>query len=319
MHDQNENQAPDAEQETFDKELNSSVLNQDEELSSDNKKESPEEIFRSFLSAILIAVFIRFFIFEAYTIPSGSMIPTLAVGDYIFINKLAYGLWNPLVGNQGVNWGMPERGDVIVFDYPCDEKDYIKRVIAVDGDQVEVTPEGYVKLNGQWVSEDDQGVLEDYDYYEPKLNYKLNQYQVNLSRSSEEKALFSVLHGFSFNPPYHHQNSEHARMAFNWTQREFAYGEREKTPKPNYVCLQNDKMLSMPQYPFPWQVPKGHVFVMGDNRDNSYDSRFWGFVPVDHIKGRASFIWLSLNPEPESWSKKIRSERIFQSLTPSIK
>ena len=318
-HEQNEKSKTKDEQETQNPGGASPDIEQDAVLEPDSNKESPEEVFRSFLSAILIAVFIRFFIFEAYTIPSGSMIPTLAVGDYIFINKLAYGLWNPLAGNQGVNWGMPERGDVIVFDYPCDEKDYIKRVIAVEGDQVEVTPEGYVRLNGQWVSENDQGLLSNYDYYEPRLNYQLNQYQVDLSRASKATAQFSVLHGFSFNKPYHEQNGSEARSTFDWSSRELAYGEREATPKPNYVCLNNSKMLSMPQYPFPWKVPDGHVFVMGDNRDNSYDSRFWGFVPVDHIKGRASFIWLSLNPEPESWSQKIRSERIFQSLTPNLK
>ena len=288
------------------------------ETETEPERESPEEVFRSFISAILIAVLIRFFIFEAYTIPSGSMIPTLAVGDYIFINKLAYGLWNPLAGNQGINWGIPERGDVIVFDYPCDEKDYIKRVIAVEGDSVEVTPEGYVRLNRDWVNESDQGLLANYDYFEPRLNYQLNHYQVDLPRASEEKVQFSVLHDFSFNQPYH-DSSSHPKIPFNWAERELSYGERNIEPKPNYVCLKNNKMLSMPQYPFPWRVPKGHVFVMGDNRDNSYDSRFWGFVPVDHIKGRASFIWLSLHPEPDSWSEKIRTERLFQSLTPDIK
>ena len=114
-------------------------------------KETPGEVFRSFLTAIGLAILLRIFIFEAYTIPSGSMIPTLAVGDYIFINKLAYGLWNPFSGRQGLNWGGPSRGDVIVFDYPCDEKDYIKRVVAVAGDDVEVSPEGYFTSNGSWV------------------------------------------------------------------------------------------------------------------------------------------------------------------------
>ena len=103
-----------------------------EELDAEDElvyRETPGEVFRSFLTAIGLAIFLRIFIFEAYTIPSGSMIPTLAVGDYIFINKLAYGLWNPITGRQGLNWGGPSRGDVIVFDYPCDEKDYIKRVV----------------------------------------------------------------------------------------------------------------------------------------------------------------------------------------------
>lgn len=277
------------------------------------RKETPAEIFRSFSSAIIIAILLRVFIFEAYTIPSGSMIPTLAVGDYIFINKLAYGLWNPFSGAQGINWGHPNRGDVIVFDYPCDEKDYIKRVIAVEGDHVEVTPEGYVRLNGQWIKEENQGILENYDYYEPKVNYHLDQYKVQLAHTQSEKITFSVLHGFEFNPP-----TNPSPLPFDWTDRERVYGERTSDPKPNYICLKSSKMLSIPQYTYPWQVPEGHVFVMGDNRDNSYDSRFWGFVPVSNIKGRASFIWLSLNPEPESAWKKIRTERLFQGLNPDL-
>ena len=275
------------------------------------RKETPGEIFRSFSSAILIAILLRIFIFEAYTIPSGSMIPTLAVGDYIFINKLAYGLWNPFSGKQGVNWGIPDRGDVIVFDYPCDEKDYIKRVIAVAGDQIEVTPEGYARLNGEWIHEKDQGLLENYSYYEPQVNYSLHQYSVNLSRPEQEQVSFSVLHGFSINKPQGEMNP-----AFEWSTRETAYGEKEADKKPNYICLKNGKMLGIPQYQYPWRVPEGHVFVMGDNRDNSYDSRFWGFVPVSNIKGRASFIWLSLNPNPESFGDKVRTERIFQGLSP---
>lgn len=278
-------------------------------------KETPGEVFRSFLSAILIAVFIRIFIFEAYTIPSGSMIPTLAVGDYIFINKLAYGLWNPISGQQGMNWSIPERGDVIVFDYPCDDKDYIKRVIAVEGDEVEVNQEGYVKLNGKWVTEHDQGLLNHYEYYEPSLNFRLNQYQVELERPNQTSALFSVLHEFSYQQSSFFGQSK----AIDWSTRETVYGEQEREPKPFYLCLAGGRMLNAPQYSFPWKVPKGHVFVMGDNRDHSYDSRFWGFVPVENIKGRASFIWLSLNPQPKSWRDKVRTDRLFKSLSPDLK
>ena len=275
--------------------------------------ETPAEVFRSFVTAIGLAIMIRIFIFEAYTIPSGSMIPTLAVGDYIFINKLAFGLWNPLSGEQGINWGMPDRGDVIVFDYPCDEKDYIKRVIAVEGDSIEVTPEGFVRLNGEWVSEPTKGVLKDYASYEPGINYQLNEHQVFLAKNPEEKVNFSVLHRHPFIG-----NAENKSEPFDWSSRAPVYSEVTKKPLPNYLCLKHEQMVQLPQFTFPWKVPKEHVFVMGDNRDHSYDSRFWGFVPVDNIKGRASFIWLSLNHTLGYFSGKVRTERLFQGLSPEL-
>ena len=277
-------------------------------------KETPGEVFRSFLTAIGLAILLRIFIFEAYTIPSGSMIPTLAVGDYIFINKLAYGLWNPFSSRQGINWGGPSRGDVIVFDYPCDEKDYIKRVVAVAGDDVEVSPEGYLRLNGTWVQEEGKGVFAEYMSFEPGVDYRLNRHEVKLPLSDREEANFSVLH----RAPYI-GGREEGTTAFDWSERAPVYREREikgSDQLPKYLCLENGQMVSIPQYAFPWKVPEGHVFVMGDNRDHSYDSRFWGFVPIENIKGRASFIWLSLDHSRGLFNGKIRTERLFKSLSP---
>lgn len=276
-------------------------------------RETPGEVFRSFLTAIGLAILLRIFIFEAYTIPSGSMIPTLAVGDYIFINKLAYGLWNPFSGQQGLNWSEPNRGDVIVFDYPCDEKDYIKRVVAVPGDTVEVSPEGYLRLNGIWVKEESKGLFEEYMRFEPGVDYQLNRHEVKLPEPNRGAVSFSVLHRAPFIG-----EGQPSDSAFDWSQRAPVYREliNNKGPTPNYLCLMDGQMVSIPQYAFPWRVPEGHVFVMGDNRDHSYDSRFWGFVPIENIKGRASFIWLSLDHTRGLFSGKVRTERLFKSLSP---
>ena len=268
------------------------------------------ETIESFGVAIVLALLLRIFIFEAYTIPSGSMIPTLAVGDYIFINKLAYGIWNPLSGAQGVNWSIPSRGDVIVFDYPCDEKDYIKRVVAVEGDVVEVSPEGFLKLNGSWVDEKSQGLFDEYQEFEPSRDYRLLHHRVTIPRHEEPAVQFSVLH----REPFVDLPTDKQMAPFDWTKRGLVYGEAKRSPKPNYICLKSRQMVNHLEYDFPWKVPQGHVFVMGDNRDHSYDSRFWGFVPVENIKGRASFIWLSVNSQKSFTDGKIRTERLFQGL-----
>jgi signal peptidase I len=278
------------------------------------------ESIESFSFAIGLAIFLRFFCFEAFTIPSGSMIPTLAVGDFIFINKLAYGLWNPLDGHSNTRWSKPEQGDVIVFSYPCEPKDYIKRVVAVGGDTVEVR-NGYVHINGKWVNEVHQGPLTNYADYETKAgasgieqittHYKT---QVRFKRS-EDEVRFTTLHHYQ-----NHGEYVSSHPPFDWTHRSPQSGEHNKgsSQLPNYLCYtdpngQSSGMQILEPYPFPWIVPDDHVFVMGDNRDHSSDSRYWGFVPIERIKGRASFIWLSINYHDSSsfsdWN--IRWERLF--------
>jgi signal peptidase I len=184
-------------------------------------------IVRDIFIAFVLAIFIRAFAVQAYKIPSGSMIPTLLVGDYILVNRLSYGLRIPYY-KYILRWGEIKRGDIIVFVFPEDpSKDFIKRVIALPGETIEIRKKK-IYINGREI-EDKWGFFSD-DYVGP--------------------------------------------------------------PRDDFG---------------PFQVPQGHVFVMGDNRDESNDSRFWGPVNIENIKGKAFIIYFSWDP----YEKSIRFSRIF--------
>jgi len=182
------------------------------------KKSTFREYAEAAAIAVLLALFIRTFIVQAFKIPSGSMKPTLLIGDHILVNKFLYGGKIPYFRSTLIPITDPERGDVIVFIYPVDKsKDFIKRVIGLPGDRIEIF-DNKITVNGK--------------PYDDK-------------------------HGYYSNP-------------------------EEKTGNPGG----KDKFG-------PVTVPENHFFVMGDNRDHSYDSRFWGFVRSDSIKGKAFMIYWS--------------------------
>jgi signal peptidase I len=200
------------------------------------------ETTRALVLAVLIALAIRSFVIEPFTIPSGSMIPTLLVGDYVLVNKFIYGLRLPVTGSTLVPVSEPERGDVIVFRYPDDpSQDFIKRVVGLPGDRIEVR-KGRLWINGQPVDEVSEG---EFVY-------------VDLERDREVRA-------------------QRFRESFEET------GE--------HTILRLERNGRAPRRG-PWIVPEGEYFTMGDNRDNSKDSRFWrrSFVRADQIKGKAEWI-----------------------------
>jgi signal peptidase I len=181
-----------------------------------------KEYVEAIVVAVLLALFIRTFVVQAFKIPSGSMLPTLQIGDHLLVNKFVYGLRLPFSGKLLVPWKSPVRGDVVVFRFPKDRKiDYIKRVVAVAGDKVEI------------------------------VNKRLI---INDAEVVDLQAHFSTLEVL----------------------------KASASPRDNFG---------------PVTVPEGKIFVMGDNRDNSFDSRFWGFVDQADILGKAFILYWSWDIE----------------------
>ncbi|MGV6816193.1 MAG: signal peptidase I [Thiotrichales bacterium] len=200
------------------------------------------EYSRSFFPVLIIVLILRSFIAEPFRIPSGSMIPTLKVGDFILVNKFSYGLRLPVAHTKIVDLGEPERGDVIVFRYPSNPRlDYIKRVIGLPGDHV-IARGDKLYINGKPVKK---------TYLEP---YVSDDKYVMRGDTVYQEDLDGV---------------EHKILLNDNNRRQFLQDE--------------------------FTVPEGHYFVMGDNRDNSNDSRVWGFVPEENLVGKAMLIWMSWN------------------------
>jgi signal peptidase I len=203
---------------------------------------------------ILVVFLLRSFLFEPFKIPSGSMLPTLEVGDLILVNKFDYGVRLPVINKKIVDNRDPQRGDVVVFRYPPDPRiDYIKRVVGVPGDEVSYLNK-VLAINGQVVP---TTPLPDY-YDEDSRRY---------TQQKTEK-LAAVEHRIL---------TRDDRPGFVSGIESFPQRDACRYSAEGVVC----------------KVPPGHYFMMGDNRDNSVDSRFWGFVPDRNIVGRAFFVWMN--------------------------
>jgi len=207
---------------------------------------------KSFFPVILIVFVLRSFLVEPFKIPTGSMIPTLLVGDYILVNKFAYGIRLPVINKKILDIGEPKRGDVMVFRYPEDPSlDYIKRVIGTPGDTIAYADKR-LTINGEPVPVTPVG-----DY--------LNRERMTYSREYVERL----------------NKVEHKILL-----------EDDAPPMPPFVrAFPLSENCSYNSAGFTCKVPPGHYFMMGDNRDNSLDSRVWGFVPDENIVGKAFFIW----------------------------
>jgi len=192
---------------------------------------------RSFFPVILLVLLLRSFLVEPFRIPSGSMIPTLRVGDFILVNKFAFGLRDPVFQYKFLDVGAPRRGDVAVFRYPLDpSKDYIKRIVGLPGDRISYRDKR-LTINGEAMPQVADGVY------------------------TSSGASPGVIYRFVE-----------------------TLGERE------HQVIVNP---ARPAEDFEFEVPEGHYFAMGDNRDGSADSRSWGTVPERNLVGRAFFVWMS--------------------------
>ena len=201
-----------------------------------NAQKKDKSVVREYVEAILIALvlalFIRSFIVQAFKIPSGSMEPTLLIGDHLLVNKFLYGVKNPLTGSTWISYKDPQRSDIIVFKYPVNQKqDFIKRVVGIEGDTIKIVNK-QLYVNGQ---------------------------------------------------PYVVEGAVHL--------------------DPNIIPGQINPRDNMREI----TVPKNSLFVMGDNRDNSHDSRFWKFVKLKNVKGKAFILYWSWNKEKFS----VRFDRLL--------
>ena len=210
----------------------------------------------SFFPVILAVFFLRSFLVEPFKIPSGSMIPTLLVGDYILVNKFTYGIRLPVINKKIIDMNEPQRGDVMVFRYPENpDLDYIKRVVGLPGDTVEYFGKR-LKINGQEVptTPDGKYVHADRLYSSERLKEELGPV-THLILNDEDKPVFVP--------------------------------QVKAFPMRDHCTYTNSGVRCT--------VPDGHYFMMGDNRDDSSDSRVWGFVPEENIVGKAFFIWFNFN------------------------
>ena len=209
-----------------------------------------------FFPVILFVFLLRSFVVEPFRIPSGSMLPTLHAGDFILVNKYEYGLRFPVL-NFGITEGAdPKRGDIVVFKYPLDKNiDFIKRVIGVPGDEIRYINKE-LYVNGKRVEATPDG-----SFFDKETYTDLKQFNENLD---------GVVHKIV-------ENDKVPSMA---------------RPVQGHNGL-NQCLYNMGDVVC--RVPDGHYFMMGDNRDNSADSRFWGFVPKEDIVGRAFYLWLNIS------------------------
>jgi signal peptidase I len=214
------------------------------------------DMARAFFPVIVVVFLIRSFWIEPFKIPSGSMKPTLLVGDFILVNKYTYGIRIPVINKKVIDVNPIRRGDVVVFRYPADPSvDYIKRVIGLSGDKV-VYKGKRLTINGEPVAVQGSGF-----YTDSELNYlRLPTFNEKLGEKSHQMMIVPA------QPPVNLAEV-----------RQFAHREN---------CEYNDDGFSC-------TVPAGEYFMMGDNRDQSSDSRYWGFVPDDHVKGRAFLVWMN--------------------------
>jgi len=201
----------------------------------------------------LVVFLLRGFVVEPFRIPSGSMLPTLEIGDFILVNKFSYGIKLPILHKEIVDLGDPVRGDVVVFRWPGDNKtSYIKRLVGVPGDKIEYRNR-QLYVNGQVVKTEHVG-----DY-------------IPAGKSHAEEHFLQTI-----------------------ATSEKVDGQEKMVQYSTLLSKRNGLNLNQAES---WVVPEGHYFMMGDNRDNSADSRAWGFLPDENVVGKAFFVWFHLNTQ----------------------
>ena len=238
------------------------------------KKQTTSEFLASLFTVLFIVWFIRSFVFEPFQIPSGSMMPTLLPGDFILVQKFSYGIYDPVFHHKIISTGEPQRGDIAVFTDPSNPKiNLIKRIIGLPGDTI-VYKDHQLYIKKACHSADNtcnnkleavpKTFLKQSSYISEMTNDPMDEYKEQLGKVAHHILITPNLppNIAEYLPPIYHQKNE----------------------------------------PYDtWVVPKGHYFAMGDNRDNSLDSRYWGFLSEQDLIGKATFIWISFDFKKDSW------------------
>jgi signal peptidase I len=246
-------------------------------MSPKKNKSKTREYVEALLMALLVAGLLRSFVVEAFKVPSGSMLSTIQIGDFLFVNKFVYGLRIPFTKQWMTHFKEVERGEVVVFIFPQDEtKNYIKRVVGIPGDKIVVEGKT-LTVNGVEVPKRAMTVQKNNGMLLIRPTENPTDDTTYLIKAFQDWKSFDIfleeMEGQPFLSQYYRYESE--------TRREFV-------------------------------VQDGHFFVIGDNRNRSFDSRSWGQVPMENLKGRALFVWLSLDydtPLATVWNIRIPSIR----------
>ena len=254
------------------------------------------EFLASLFPVLAFVLIVRSFIFEPFQIPSSSMEPTLRIGDFIAVNKFEYGLKDPIFQNQLTQGSQPQRGDVIVFKAPEHPSvDYIKRIVGTPGDRViynDATRALTLVYGKDGKACESQCEVKQFSYTAPVEN---SEFQFIIGKNPDGSFRYgpSPLETTETGDVTHKIHLFPSNITENYRYREFVKQDGDVTE---------------------WVVPADSYFVMGDNRNNSEDSRFWGFVPSQNIVGKATRIWLSLDKKQNEWPTGIRTDRFFMKI-----
>lgn len=259
------------------------------------------------LFPVLAVVFVlRSFLYEPFQIPSGSMMPTLLIGDFILVEKFAYGIKDPITQTTLVETGKPQRGDIAVFKYPLDKNvDYIKRVVGLPGDTVHYDPVSKkLTITPACPTDKDCAPAQELTYSPQEKSNWFIGFEPEQGRLGQMKTRFFDLE----------TEAERAKglRGVDMQQRQETLGEvaHQTLTIPNVVTSAGEYYQQPGSPANTWIVPKGQYFMMGDNRDNSADSRYWGFVPEENFVGKATGIWMSFEKQEGEWPTGVRLSRI---------